>query len=82
MTAIQAVTSKAKEIGVILDKPDRKIWKWIGNIMIYGILPAAQLAALIVPDPYKSILREAVPIIAVAIKGLTKFTTEQKAQNK
>lgn len=68
--------SKIHEVGVIIDNPDRKIWKWIGNIMIYGVLPAAQVAAFFVPEPYKAILREIIPIISVAIKGMSKFTTQ------
>lgn len=70
------IKNKIQQVGATLDKPDHKIWKWIGNIMIYGVLPAAQVAAFFVPEPYKSILREIIPIISVAIKGMSKFTTE------
>ena len=76
MTTIQKIKTGVENVNESRKKPDHPFWKKVGNIFIYGIIPAAQIAAIFVPEPYKSILREIVPIVSVAIKGATKFTTQ------
>ena len=84
MTAQQAIQPVTDTIQKVADqvtkqvkKPDNPFWKKVGNIFIYAILPAAQIAAIFVPEPYKSILREIVPIVSVAIKGGSKLTEKK-----
>jgi len=76
MTTAQKIQTGIDKAAVVFNKPDNKFWKKVGNIMIYIVIPIAQIAAIFVPEPYKSILREIVPIVSVAIKGSTKFTTK------
>jgi len=83
MTAQQAIQPVTDTIRKVTDpikaqvaKPDHPFWKKVGNIFIYAIIPAAQIAAIFVPEPYKSILREIVPIVSVAIKGGSKLTNK------
>lgn len=83
MTARQTIQPVADTIRKVTDpvkaqikKPDHPFWRKAGNIFIYVIIPAAQIAAILVPEPYKSILREIVPIVSVAIKGGSKLTNK------
>jgi len=78
MTTIQAVKTLTDPIRAQIKKPDNPFWEKIGNIMIYIVIPAAQIAAIFVPEPYKSILREIIPIISIAIKAGSKLTINTK----
>ena len=74
LTTVGQETEKVKDR---IKQPDHPFWKRLGDIMIYIVIPAAELIAPRLPPPFGTIIGVAVPVLSVIIKGASKLTKDK-----